>query len=95
MVEFSIAAHLPQGDFTMTNEELLREKLRALCLLANEAFGLLAPEPHAPALTLAWDSELKKMTLRIYRRAFPAALQLGKLWIASGKETFARRKTMS
>lgn len=48
----------------MTNEAQLREKLRALCLLASEAFSLLDPEPHAPALTLAWDSELKKMPLR-------------------------------
>lgn len=79
----------------MTNEAQLREKLRALCLLASEAFSLLDPEPHAPALTLAWDSELKKMPLRIHRKGFPITTQQNNLWIVSGKETYSWRYLMS
>lgn len=48
----------------MTNETLIREKLQQAMILLGEAYALL-PSPHtcerAPALTLVWDSELKKI----------------------------------
>lgn len=48
----------------MTKEELLQEKLREIYLLVAESLALLTPEHHAPVLTLAWDSELKKIPRR-------------------------------
>ncbi len=56
----------------MTNEARIREKLHAAMLLIGEAYQLIgAGEPERqdipPALSLIWDSELKK-TFRRRRR---------------------------
>lgn len=64
MVKFSLTAPLPKGDFVMTKEKLLQEKLREIYLLVAESLTLLDTEPRAPVLTLAWDSELKKIPRR-------------------------------